>query len=119
MRTSSLPVFRVIHFSPRTERMPLGSTSATVTVIEPVRLLLCPAWLSPLASREPPYSALRLRSPPPIGLLVVMPLPNSEVSPILVLLSFWISELAFLLAWVFSLRVMVMMSPTRKALRSS
>ncbi len=44
---------------------------------------------------------------------------NSKVSPILVLLSFWISELAFLLAWVFSLRVMVMMSPTRKALRSS
>ena len=27
-------------------------------------------------------------------------------------------ELAFLLAWVFSFRVMVMMSPTRNALRS-
>jgi hypothetical protein len=37
----------------------------------------------------------------------------------LALLSFSMSLLAFLLAWVRSLRVMVMMSPTRNALRSS
>ena len=36
----------------------------------------------------------------------------------LVLLFLPIAELAFLLAWVFSLRVMVMMSPMRYALRS-
>ncbi|MMZ69800.1 hypothetical protein D1872_327100 [compost metagenome] len=45
-------------------------------------------------------------------------LPNSEVRPMLALLFLPICELAFLLAWVLSFRVMVMMSPTRNALRS-
>ncbi|MNY49896.1 hypothetical protein D3C86_1853600 [compost metagenome] len=58
MRTSSSPVLRVIHFSPRTARMPLGSTSATVTVTEPLRLLPWAALLSPLVSRLALYSAL-------------------------------------------------------------
>ncbi|MNF01511.1 hypothetical protein D3C80_2005120 [compost metagenome] len=80
--------------------------------------MLCAAWLSPLASREPAYSASSVRLPPVIGFFVDTPPPNSEVRLMLVLLSFWMSELAFLLAWVFSLSVMVMMSPTRKALRS-
>ncbi|MNL34021.1 hypothetical protein D3C87_1559640 [compost metagenome] len=44
--------------------------------------------------------------------------PNSELRPMLALLFLPICELAFLLAWVFSFRVMVMMSPTRNALRS-
>ena len=39
--------------------------------------------------------------------------PNSEPRPILALLSLEMLELAFLLAWVRSARVMVMMSPTR------
>ena len=51
MRTNSSPVFSVIHFSPRTAMMPLGNTSATVTVIEPVRVLPCAALLSPLVAR--------------------------------------------------------------------
>ncbi|MCY1182120.1 hypothetical protein D9M73_226630 [compost metagenome] len=45
-------------------------------------------------------------------------LPNSELRPMLALLFLPICELAFLLAWVLSFRVMVMMSPTRNALRS-
>ncbi|MNN47593.1 hypothetical protein D3C81_1620210 [compost metagenome] len=45
-------------------------------------------------------------------------LPNNEVRPSSALLFLAICELAFLLAWVRSLRVMVMMSPTLKALRS-
>ncbi|MNN83641.1 hypothetical protein D3C81_2007140 [compost metagenome] len=109
---------RVSHFSPRTAMMPLGNTSATVTVIEPVRLLPCPALLSPLVARSPLYPALRLRSPSLNGLLVVIEEPNNEVRPISALLFLAICELAFLLAWVRSLRVMVMMSPTRNALRS-
>ena len=113
MRTSSSPVFRVIHFSPRTARMPLGSTSATVTVIEPVRLLLCPALLLPLVSRSAPYSAPSVRGLPVNGLVALTAPPNSEVRPMLALLSFCSCELALLLAWVRSLSVMVMMSPTR------
>ncbi|MNP79235.1 hypothetical protein D3C76_1770260 [compost metagenome] len=53
IRTSSSPVLRVIHFSPRTAMMPLGNTSATVTVIEPVRVLPWAALLSPLVARSP------------------------------------------------------------------
>ena len=91
----------------------MGSTSATVTVIEPVRLLLCPALLLPLVSRSAPYSAPSVRGLPVNGLVALTAPPNSEVRPMLALLSFCSCELALLLAWVRSLSVMVMMSPTR------
>ena len=93
--------------------MPLGSTSETVTVIEPDRLLLCPACPEPEVSRDASYSAPRLIELPVNGLAIETAPPNSEPSPMLALLSLEMLELAFLLAWVRSARVMVMMSPTR------
>ncbi|MNJ76656.1 hypothetical protein D3C77_739830 [compost metagenome] len=50
---------------------------------------------------------------PVSGLVADTAPPNNEVRPMLALLSLLNWELALLLAWVFSLRVMVMISPTR------
>ena len=50
---------------------------------------------------------------PVSGLAIDTAPPNSEPRPMLALLSLDIFEFEFLLAWVLSLSVMVMMSPTR------
>ncbi len=81
--------------------------------MEPDRLLLCPAWPEPEVSRDASYSAPRFIELPVRGLAMDTAPPNSEPRPMFALLSFESFDVAFLLAWVRSLRVMVMMSPTR------
>ena len=111
-RMNSLPWLMAICFSPDTSRLPLGSTSMTVVVMVPVKALLAAASPLPpnlLASEAAASSPLR----PPRGSLASAVMEAARLA--------LRSALAddFLLAAVCSTRLTVMMSPTKRARRSS
>jgi len=111
--TSSLPLFRVSIFSPLTSILPFECMLTTDTVILPDKLLLC--VLSPL-----PLNAVPDVTDVDNGLPAsVEALPNRVGAGMLSAVSLLELVLADFAATVFSSRIIVMRSPTRRAFRSS
>ena len=111
-RTNSAPWLMPICFSPLTNRFPLGSTSITVTLMVPVKALLLalsPLPLKLLADLVPRFMPSRPLPGKPTSALteVLLPLVRAAVLP------------DFLLAAVVSLMLIVNISPTALARRSS
>src|SRR5450755_1285939 len=111
-RTNSEPVLMPICFSPLTTRLPLGRTSMTVTVILPVKTLLAPESPAPLKLSS--ESALIA---PPLTMLLPPYCRSARLNAVPPLRSALV--LAVLLALSFSLMLMVRVSPTARARRSS
>jgi len=111
-RMYSVPLSSAICFSPATIRLPLGSTSTTVTVTLPLKVLLelsadlSAYWLDDSAFT--PSFCSDLSDRPATALI------DESTS-----LSFDALDDACLPAWVFSLMTMVSTSPTWRARRSS
>ena len=111
-RSTSTFWFTPICFSPVTTRWPLGSTSTTVAVIEPVKVLALS--VPPLPEKvlsEPAPSVVRSASDFFTKGRLVMPAEASEVRSTV--------DEDFWLAVTFSTIMIVTLSPTSRARRSS
>src|SRR5450830_1993061 len=107
-RMNSVPLFMAICFSPATMRLPLGSSSITVTPMVPEKVLLAD-WLSPSANSVEPFADTVPPKRPwakPGVLKPTLPLLLPELAPALT-------------ALVRSVMAMIMVSPTWRARRSS
>ncbi len=112
-RMYSAPWLMAICFSPETMRLPLASTSSTVTVMVPLKVLVAlapPLALSALAPLMVAFWALLNSPPSALGTA-------SKASALLDVRLALVPE--FLLALTFSLITMVRMSPTLRGRRSS
>ena len=111
-RMNSLPWLIATIFSPETSRLPFGYTSITVTVIVPLKTLLAAAAPLPLKSDSASASSSRPFSPLK-GRRLIGPMP-AVMLPLRVALA-----LALFCAVLRSTRLIVIVSPIRRARRSS
>src|SRR6056300_115832 len=112
--TYSSPFVRVINFSPRTTRFPLGNTFTTLTVMSPPKLLFCVCSPPPTFEYvEPKAESVDNGKPPGDANLPNCNGDNASVLDVRVMVLS-----ASLDAAVASRNKMVIKSPTRYALRS-